>query len=234
MLAPAPTPSATAPEKRRRWSLPSLGFSLRLNLWYTGFFVLGSLVLFALAYLLLMREITLSVQDQVITKMIAYRAAYAQGGIYGLQEYIEGETYWEKESTFVEVIAAKERFIHFPRTKKEITVLSNYAKPGLASNSAWINFASAEQNMGWTVWKSRLPDGALIFVGRISENREHLLRQFRIFLFAIIPIVALGFCGGAFLTYRALETDSRHHRGGAGHHPHGRYACARGAAAHRR
>jgi signal transduction histidine kinase len=43
-------------------------------------------------------------------------------------------------------------------------------------------------------------------VGRTAEDRDQLLARFKgIFLFGIVPIVAVGFCGGAFLTYRALE-----------------------------
>jgi signal transduction histidine kinase len=38
-----------------------------------------------------------------------------------------------------------------------------------------------------------------------TEDRDELLRHFRVyFLFVMIPIIAFGFCGGAFITYRAL------------------------------
>jgi len=44
-----------------------------------------------------------------------------------------------------------------------------------------------------------------MYVGRTTEDRDELLRHFRvIFLFAMVPMVGFGFCGGAFITYRAL------------------------------
>jgi signal transduction histidine kinase len=204
MLAPPPT----APTRNTGWTSPSLGFSLRLNLWYTGFFVLGALILFALAYLLLIRELRMSDRDIVHAKMEPCRAAYQQGGIYGLTAYINSESQWEQESTFVEVLGANEKliFFHSPETKKEIAVLSPLAKPGVVTKEDWLSRASAEQHMVWTIGRVTLSDGAIMAVGRTTENRDELLSHFRtIFLFGIIPIIAIGFCGGAFLTYRALE-----------------------------
>src|SRR6202789_500448 len=59
--------------------------------------------------------------------------------------------------------------------------------------------------MVWTIARTQLADGSVLQVGRTTEDRDELLRHFRtIFLFAIVPMVAFGFCGGAVLTYRAL------------------------------
>jgi signal transduction histidine kinase len=42
-------------------------------------------------------------------------------------------------------------------------------------------------------------------LGYTTENRDELLRRFRvIFLGVMVPIVIFGFCGGGFITYRAL------------------------------
>jgi signal transduction histidine kinase len=59
--------------------------------------------------------------------------------------------------------------------------------------------------MVWIIARTTLPDGSFMYVGRTTEDREELLRHFRvIFLFVIVPMVGFGFCGGAFITYRAL------------------------------
>ena len=60
-----------------------MGFSLRLNLWYTGFFVVGALVLFGLAYVLLRSELRQSDREVVSSKLEACRAAYMTGGSAG-------------------------------------------------------------------------------------------------------------------------------------------------------
>lgn len=74
-----------SPKDRSRQSLlkrlvffKPLGFSLRLNLWYAGFFVLGALILFSLAYVLLMRELRESDREIVRAKLFDYRAWYLQ------------------------------------------------------------------------------------------------------------------------------------------------------------
>lgn len=68
-----------------------MGFSLRLNLWYTGFFVLGAMILFALAYVLLWHELGLSDREVVRAKIEACRTAYIRTGLLGVESYIDSE-----------------------------------------------------------------------------------------------------------------------------------------------
>lgn len=184
-----------------------MGFSLRLNLWYTGFFVLGAMILFALAYVLLWHELGLSDREVVRAKIEACRTAYIRTGLLGVESYIDSETPWEKESSFVEVLGARHNIYQFPHAPAEQAVLLPLASPDTAYHIPdWIQKDSSEKHMVWTIGRVVLPDNAIMLVGRTTENRDQLLHQFRlIFLFTIVPIIALGFCGGAFLTYRALE-----------------------------
>lgn len=200
-LADSP-PSSAAP---RESLFQPLGFSLRLNLWYVFFFVLGALLLFSLAYVLLARQLRESDHEIVKAKLDACRAWYLQGGVEGLRNHFQAESGWEKESTFLEVISSTQGlvFFHSPLKDQErlSRIMNNHASPRLD----WINIPSAEQHMVWTIGRTRLSDGTIIEVGRTTEDRDELLRTFRLVcLFAIIPVVVFGFCGGAFLTYRAL------------------------------
>jgi signal transduction histidine kinase len=205
--SPPPPPPVKAAKHHFRFHTPGLGFSLRLNLWYTGLFVVGALVLFVLAYFLLRRQLNLSDRDVVRAKIEACRTAYIHGGTFGLDLYISSETLWEQETSFVEVLGANRNYYHFPQTKAEKAVLLQMVSPDNALHKPeWIQIPSSEQHMDWTIGRVTLPDGAVLFAGRTMENRDQLLHQFQIiFLFTIIPIVAFGFCVGAFLTYRALE-----------------------------
>jgi len=72
MLAPA-KPVASEKPGPKTW-LPPLGFSLRLNLWYTAFFICGAFLLFGLAYVLLVRELRESDHEIVRAKIDACRA----------------------------------------------------------------------------------------------------------------------------------------------------------------
>jgi signal transduction histidine kinase len=217
MLAPAksPTASAGSPEtngvngnaKKGRWYAPRLGFSLRLNLWYTGFFLLGTLVLFFLAYFLLGRQLTEWDREIVRVKLDAYRVLYVQGGARALQIHFDDESSWEKDTTFLEVRSTSQEFLISQSSQNsKVQATLRQLPPNLAANGTdWTSIPSGEQHMVWTVATTQLPDGCVMHVGRATEDRDELLRQFRTtFLFAIIPIVAFGFCGGAFITYRAL------------------------------
>jgi len=210
MHAPREVTDLAAVTKKKRVSRPlfkPLGFSLRLNLWYTSFFIFGAFVLFTLAYILLVRELKEGDREIVGAELYNCRAWYAQGGLDALQQHFLNESAWEKESTFLQVTSANRelRFFHTPQNQKDKAMLTRL-NSGLASNTTdWISVPSAEQHMVWTIAQTTLPDGSIIRVGRTTEDRDELLRQFRtIFLFAIVPMVAFGFCGGAFLTYRAL------------------------------
>jgi len=205
MLAPRKPVDSVPKGKSRRPFIQPLGFSLRLNLWYTAFFVLGAFVLFALAYLLLIRQLNQRDRDIVRAQLDACRAWYAQGGADALQSHFQNESGWEKESTFLEVMNANQRYVFFHSPQRDEEVLSHLANGHATPETDWLSVPSAEKYMLWTIARTRLPDGSLIAVGRTTEDREELLGQFRkAFLFSLVSMVAFGFCGGAFLTYRAL------------------------------
>src|SRR5271170_5463035 len=97
MLAPRkPIPSTTGPasnqERARRPLLQPLGFSLRLNLWYTAFFIAGAFLLFFLAYFLLGRELLQSDREIVYTKLVDFRASYLQGGVPALEIHFQSQS----------------------------------------------------------------------------------------------------------------------------------------------
>ena len=189
-----------------------LGFSLRLNLWYTAFFVAGAFLLFSLAYVLLVRELRESDREIVKSKLDACRAWYLQGGPNELKEHFDNQSEWEKGSTFLEVmgpandVSGTTRMKFFRSPEKEEALLIHLSPGAVPNTTDWLPpVHSSEQHMVWTIARTPLPDGSLMEVGRTTEDRDELLRHFRvIFLFVMVPIVVFGFCGGAFITYRAL------------------------------
>jgi signal transduction histidine kinase len=181
----------------RRPFFEPLGFSLRLNLWYTAFFVVG--------YVLLYREFREIDREIVTSKLDACRAWYLQGGANALTLHFQKESGWEKETTFLEVVSANDdlKFIRSPEKDEE--TLTRLSRSLTARSIDWLNVPSAEQGMVWTIALTKLPDGAIMLVGRTSEDRDELLGHFRsVFLFVIVPVVGFAFCVGAFITHRAL------------------------------
>jgi signal transduction histidine kinase len=210
MLAPRKPPAPADPRERagfsRRPFIQPFGFSLRLNIWYTAFFLLGALLLFSLAYILLVREFREIDREIVRAKLDACRAWYLQGGAPALQQHFQSESGWEKESTFLEVMSASDELKFFHSPQKDEATLTHLGGGMAVNDTDWLPpVPSAEQHMVWTIARTRLPDGSTMEVGRTTEDRDELLRHFRvIFLFVMVPMVGFGFCGGAFITYRAL------------------------------
>jgi signal transduction histidine kinase len=213
MLAPrkptGTTSESTDPKERaglpRRPFMQPLGFSLRLNLWYAFFFVAGAFLLFSLAYILLVREFRELDREIVRAKLDACRAWYLQGGPAALQFHFQNQSNWQKESTFLEVISATDELKFFHSPQKDEATLTHLGGGLVAHDTDWLSMPSSEQHMVWTIARAPLPDGSVMYVGRTTEDRDELLRHFRIiFLFVMVPMVGFGFCGGAFITYRAL------------------------------
>jgi signal transduction histidine kinase len=208
----APLPGARiepeAKPSRSHFLAQPLGFSLRLNLWYTGFFIFGAVLLFLLAYFLLTRELREIDRELVSAKLDAYRAWYIQGGPIELQQHFRQQTGLERESTFLEVTSATDvlKFIHSPESQQDEATLTHFGGKMQNPDTEWLPpVAASEKHMVWTLARTALPDGCIMEVGYTTENRDELLRRFRvIFLGAMIPIVIFGFCGGGFLTYRAM------------------------------
>lgn len=206
MLAPRkPTEAKKQAGFPPRPILEPLGFSLRLNLWYTAFFVVGAFLLFLLAYFLLVRELLQSDREIVRAKLDACRVSYLQGGVPALQQQFKSESGWEKESTFLEVLSASDELKFFHSPQKDEATLTHLGNGLATRNTNWFIIHSAEKGMVWNIAWIRFTDGSIMAVGRTTEDRDELLRHFRaIFLSVIVPMVGFGFCGGAFITYRAL------------------------------
>ncbi len=190
----------------RRPLIEPLGFSLRLNLWYTAFFIAGAFLLFFLAYFLLGRQLLANDQEIVWANLDACRAWYVQGGVPALQQHFQNQSTWEKETTFLEVMSSTDELKFFHSPQKDEATLTHLGGGLIAHDTDWLSpIHSAEPHMVWTIARTTLADGSVMYVGRTTEDRDELLSRFRvIFLFVMIPIVAFGFCGGAFITYRAL------------------------------
>jgi signal transduction histidine kinase len=74
------------------------------------------------------------------------------------------------------------------------------------SEGEWHYYTSKRDGDLLEVASARLPDGALLQVGKGIVDRQEVMVRFRDTLLAtIIPMVLIGFAGGAFLAYRALR-----------------------------
>jgi len=169
---------SSVPERETR--VPVYG--LRLGVWYATLFVVGSLAIMFLTYLLTSASLAQRDRQIIDSRLGAYAAAYDGGGLRGLQSVVQAEQQTAPERVFVRVT---------DRLGGEAIVLS--------------------QPEGWDLatldtGSIRLSDGTLIQVGRSTEAREDILSRFRAALGLVtLSIFLIALTGGALATQSALR-----------------------------
>jgi hypothetical protein len=136
---------------------------------------LGIVIGFAVAHFLFIHQLRSSERDVVRTKLEACRSAYVHAGVAGLRKYIAGESYFERESSFVEVIGADGHLGIFnaPQSEKEVAILKPLARPtNPAIKQEWLKIPAAEKRMDWTIGRTELPDGSVMFIGTMIDNHR--------------------------------------------------------------
>jgi signal transduction histidine kinase len=167
-------------EAERETRVPIYG--LRLGVWYATLFVVGSLAIMFLTYVLTSASLAQRDRQIIDSKLGSYAAAYDSGGLIGLENVVRAEQLTAPERVFVRVTDWRGR---------EAIVLS---QPG-----GWDAATLETGNI-------RLPDGTLIQVGRSTEAREDILSRFRAALGLVtLSIFLIALTGGALVTQSALR-----------------------------
>ena len=155
-------------------------FGLRIALWYATLFIVGSIVLVLLTYVLTATSLAQRDQQLIDQKLGDYAAAYRRGGINGLADTVRAEQRTAPERLFVRVVDRG----------REAIVLSN--------PEGW---DPAQLETG----SLRLVDGTLVQVGKSTEAREDLLARFRAVLGIVtLSMVVIALTGGFLVTRSAV------------------------------
>ena len=167
------------PEKDSR-PVFTRAFGLRIALWYATLFIVGSIVLVLLTYVLTATSLAQRDQQLIDQKLGDYAAAYRRGGINGLADTVRAEQRTAPERLFVRVVDRG----------REAIVLSN--------PEGW---DPAQLETG----SLRLVDGTLVQVGKSTEAREDLLARFRAVLGIVtLSMVVIALTGGFLVTRSAV------------------------------
>ena len=181
-------------------------FSLRLNLWYAAFFIFGCFALFLLAYFVLASSIQQKEKEVLRAKLEEYRAWYESGGLAGLSENFFNSRSRDKNAFFVGVAGPGNNalFASIPEDWRDFDLKK--LRRSVAEPRSWFSLTGRNKEHVWMFASAVLSDGRLLQVGKSIDDTEALLVRFR-FLFGagMIVVIALGYGGGAFLTYRALQ-----------------------------
>jgi signal transduction histidine kinase len=183
----------------------ALGF--RLALWYAVAFVVSSLALTALTYVLLSASLRQRDRDLIGTTLARYASAYERGGLGLLNRLITADRVAGRyEPLLVRVIGERAEAVYFsmPRDWRfDLDQLS--ADTARLGSPGWAELHSVDGSV-LEVASSRLGDGTLFQVGKSNERRLELLARFRETLLVVFLSVALiAVAGGYTLTVSALR-----------------------------
>lgn len=187
---------------------PGSTFGLRLNLWYTGFLLIALGALYGLAYYFIAMTLQQRDRDIAYDRTRLCIVWYNEGGATLLQQRLNALSAAERDSFFVRLSNPLQTLFYSQTSSNEAIDQSRVgALPaGLQPDGVYYSLVPAnDPHRVWTTAVAMTKDGGWLQAGLLTENRARFLQRFRFFfLIGLVPTIALGFCGGAMITYRAL------------------------------
>lgn len=192
--------------RRFRHMPKSVGF--RLTVWHSAIFILSSLILFGLVYLLLSSSLKRHDREMIQLKLKELSGLYETGGMQDLEREITVEKKFLRKGLFFVRVAGPEnetQFLSIPYQWAEFDI-KRLEEMTPDENGKSIHLHAKDDKDVLEVTSTRLADGQWLEVGMSVRERERLLEHFReIFAMIVIPLVLLGFISGSFLAFRALR-----------------------------
>ena len=172
----------------------------RLTAWYSGMFILSSLIFSTVSYL----SVFSTLRDNraaIKATLSQYRQRVEESGMEKLGQ--PGRS--RRTSFFIRIVTSKNEtlFLSNPRLWDKFE-FANQPTEGLEGQ--WHVYTSKRDGALLEVASVRLTNGNLLQVGTSIQARDEVLEHFRDTLLAtVIPMVLIGLAGGAFLAFRALR-----------------------------
>ena len=118
----------------------------------------------------LTRELHAQRREVVRVQLTGCSAAYQSGGVAGLKSYLNNESPFDRLTSFVEVLAQDKSvaLLQEPANSKKTQVKSPLKIPGTSEMLDIPSSSSSKQT--WTIGRATLPDGKILFVGRMNDG----------------------------------------------------------------
>lgn len=184
------------------------GLGVRIALWYSVFFILSTLSLFVLAYVLLASSLRQQDRDSIEQRLHQLAAEYQAEDLAGLRKELALETRLRKTKPFFIRIAGPANttvFLEIPDqwAQYDLTRLEHMPPAGPGD---LIQLPTKDDEAVLEIASRRLPDGGQLQVGKSTEERDSVLERFGWIVGGVmIPMVIVGVLGGAFLARRSLQ-----------------------------
>jgi len=181
----------------------TLGF--RLTFWYSAIFILSFLILSVISYLFVFSSIRDN-RAAIKAELSEYVSLAERDGIEAIQIASRKQAKPSRRNSFFVRLVDPDNttlFLSNPRLWQpfDLTRPQDQVLEG-----QWHYYTSKRDGDLLEVASARLRDNKLLQVGKSIQDRDDVLEHFRDTLLAtIIPMVLIGFAGGAFLAFRALR-----------------------------
>lgn len=180
-------------------------FAFRLSLWYALIFALSTAVLLALIYFLVANAFQRKDQEIILAQLREYATVYQADGARALQARARQENDPGNDKSFFVSLKSPQVSLSIQVTPDGWGGFQMQPNVEKVWNQFEINRSpkNAEKDFSWAGWKS--PDGAVLVVGRITNNRDILWEPFRqTALPTGLAIALLGLVCGTALAHRAM------------------------------
>jgi signal transduction histidine kinase len=194
----------------------TIGF--QLTLWYFAIFILSSLIFFVLIYFFLSISLQQRDKEVIQAELEDYLTKYQKGGNDALLKEMEENKKEMEENKFKKTVSGEDYFfvrlagpenntifLYIPEEQGKFD-FKQFENRGTKGNGQWLNLSSKDDKVTYEILSHRLANDFILQVGKAITKRKEFLEQFRaIFAAIIIPVIFLGFTGGAFFSFRALR-----------------------------
>lgn len=181
-----------------------LSFSFKLGVWYSLFFTVCVMALFAFSFHLL--ESALYQKDVEVLDLQAskYTESYNKGELQFLKKKFNEERSSSRNVFFLRVLSEKNEPILVRQPPKSVLPTPDeFAQVSPHHSGIW---SSENKKHVWTVKEVKLLDGNMLQVGKNSQESIAFLSSLRIiFIKTAVPVLLLGVFVGISLTYRAIK-----------------------------
>ena len=177
-------------------------FAFRLSLWYALIFALSTAVLLLLVYTLVAREFADKDKEIILARLKEYAAVFEASGLQGLkQRALQDNNPADERAFYVNLVT--------PQVVMPIFVPNEWGQFSPGPVGVWrqleINRIPKNAEKDFALAQVRLPNGAILQVGRSTNNREVLWEPFRRTAVPTgIAVALLGLVFGTVFAHRAM------------------------------
>lgn len=181
-------------------------FIFRLSLLYALIFVASAGALFLLIYHLVAQELERKDHEVILSRLNEYATLYQAGGFAALRARAERDNNPSDERSFYVNLVSPMNVVMFLRTPLDWGGFRLEPSVSRQWRQFEINRIPKDAQKDFAVAQMRLPDGAILLVGRSTSNREVLGQPLRRTVLPTgITVVLLGLGLGGFFAHRALQ-----------------------------